>query len=93
MKLLRLIAIDHRVGNIVNNQTQGLRAYSKILFGIILVSHDSYLVRFVANRATVVHARSQSFLGRSVLFCAHRYHFYFNICKRLNSSFDKDAAR
>jgi len=42
--------------------------------------------RFVANRA-VVHARSQSFLGRNVLFSAHRYNFSVNICKRL-SSFD-----
>jgi len=50
------------------------------------LSHDSYLIRFVANY-TVVHARSQSFLGHNVLFCAHRYHFSVNICTRL-SSFD-----
>jgi len=50
------------------------------------LSHDSYLIRFVANYA-VVHARSQSFLGHNVLFCAHRYNFSVNICNRL-SSFD-----
>jgi len=32
------------------------------------LSHDSFLIRFVANYA-VVHARSQSFLGHNVLFC------------------------
>jgi len=42
------------------------------------LSHDSYLIRFVANYA-VVHARSQSFLGHNVLFCAHHYHFSVNI--------------
>jgi len=36
------------------------------------LSHDSYLIGIVANY-TVVHARSQSFLGHDVLFCAHRY--------------------
>jgi len=50
------------------------------------LSHDSYLIRFVANYA-VVHARSQSLLGHNVLFCAHRYNFSVNICNRL-SSFD-----
>jgi len=48
------------------------------------LSHDSYLIRFVANY-TIVHARSQSFLGHNVLFCAHRYNFSVNICNRLNS--------
>jgi len=43
------------------------------------LSHDSYLIRFVANNA-VVHARSQSILGRNVLFCAHRYNCSVNIC-------------
>jgi len=50
------------------------------------LSHDSYLIRFVADYA-VVRARSQSFLGHNVLFCAHRYNFSVNICNRL-SSFD-----
>jgi len=50
------------------------------------LSHDSYLIRFVANYA-VMHARSQSFLGHNVLFCAHRYNLSVNICDRL-SSFD-----
>jgi hypothetical protein len=31
-------------------------------------------MQFVANYA-VMHARSQSFLGRNVLFCARRYKF------------------
>jgi len=51
---------------------------------------DSYLIRFVANYAVVsLHARSQSFLGHNVLFCAHnlRYNFSVNICNRI-SSFD-----
>jgi len=50
------------------------------------LSHDSYLIRCVANYA-VVHARSQSFLDHNVLFCAHRYNVSVNICNRL-SSFD-----
>jgi len=50
------------------------------------LSHDSHFIRFVANYA-VVHARSQSFLGHNVLFCAHQYHFSVNSCYRL-SSFD-----
>jgi len=50
------------------------------------LSHDSYLIRFLANYA-VVHARSQSFLGHNVLFCAPHYNFSVNICNRL-SSFD-----
>jgi len=49
----------------------------------LCLSHDSYLIRFVANYA-VVHARSQSFLGHNVLFCAHRYNFSVNICNRLS---------
>jgi len=32
-------------------------------------------------------ARSQSFLGHNVSFCAHRYNFSVNICNML-SSFD-----
>jgi len=49
------------------------------------LSHDSYLIRFVANYA-VVHARSQSFLDHNVLFSArHHYNFSVNICKRLSS--------
>jgi len=32
-------------------------------------SHDSYPIMFVSNYA-VLHARSQSFLGHNVLFCA-----------------------
>jgi len=36
---------------------------------------------------TVVHARSQSFLGHNVLFYAHRYNFSVNVCNWL-SSFD-----
>jgi len=51
-----------------------------------MLSHDSYLLSFVANYA-VVHARSLSFLGHNVLFCAHRYHFCISICNSL-SSFD-----
>jgi len=51
------------------------------------LSHDSYLIRFVANYA-VMHDRSQSLLGHNVLFCAHRYNFSGNICDRL-ISFDK----
>jgi len=50
------------------------------------LSHDSYLVRFVANYA-VVHARSQSFLGHNVLFCAHSYNFSVSI-SIIVSSFD-----
>ena len=38
------------------------------------LSHDSRIIQFVANYA-VMHARSQSFLGRNVLFCARRYKF------------------
>jgi len=48
------------------------------------LSNDSYLIRFVANY-TVVHTRSQSFLGRNILFCAHRYNFSVNICNMLSS--------
>jgi len=49
------------------------------------LSHDSYLIRFVANYA-VAHARSQSsFLGHNVLFCAHHYNFSVNIYNRLSS--------
>jgi len=47
------------------------------------LSHDSYLLRFVAYYG-VVHARSQSFLGHNVLFCAHHYNFSVNICNRLS---------
>jgi len=51
------------------------------------LSHDSNLIRFVANYA-VLHARIyQSFVGHNVLFCAHRYTFSVNICTKL-SSFD-----
>jgi hypothetical protein len=38
------------------------------------LSHDSRIIQFVANYA-VTHARSQSFLGRNVLFCARCYKF------------------
>jgi len=48
------------------------------------LSYDSYLIRFVANYATV-HARSQLFLSHRVFFCALRYHFSVNICNRLSS--------
>jgi len=49
----------------------------------LYLSHDSYLIRFVANY-TVVQARSQSFLGHNVLFCAHHYNYlYVNICNSL----------
>jgi len=34
---------------------------------------------------SLVHARSQSFLGHNVLFCAYRYNFSVNICYRLSS--------
>jgi len=44
----------------------------------LCLSHDSYLIRFVANYA-IMHARSQSFLGHNVLFCAHRYNIYVSI--------------
>jgi len=39
---------------------------------LMLMSHDSNLIRFVTNY-TAVHARIKSFLGHNVLFCAHRY--------------------
>jgi len=48
------------------------------------LAHDSYHIMFVANYA-LVHARSQSFLGHNVLFYAHRYNCYVNMCNRLSS--------
>jgi len=50
----------------------------------LCLSHDTYLIRCVANYA-VVHARSQSILGHNILFCAHCYTVSVNICYRLNS--------
>jgi len=34
---------------------------------------------------SILHARSQLFLGHNVLFCAHRYNISVNVCNRLSS--------
>jgi len=58
---------------------RGLCAHAYLM---ILIS-----LGLLLTKPAVVHARSQSFLGHNVLFCAHRYHFSVNICNEL-SSFD-----